>query len=160
MQLTKNHQPLVASKFILEHKLENPTRMPLTAISMYWSDWVFKAKKGDTFSSLSGDEGQDKASSESDANQDDGGGDEEEVLTKDSVPHFAIDDGILSPHLCSRIPKDCTSCLLGLVTGKSAASSTFRAMVRLVDQLEVSYIEYMFFPCPINFRKRIPQPDT
>ena len=145
--------------------------MPLTAISTYWSDWVFKAKRGDPFSFLSGDEsqdkargesdtksqdgegdeGQDKASVEDDANQDGGGDDEEEALTKESAPHFAIDDGILSPHLCSRIPKDRTSCLLALVTGRGAASSTFRAMVRLVDQLEVSCIEYMFFPCLIKF---------
>ena len=135
--------------------------MPLTAISTYCNDWVFKAKRGDPFSFLSGDESQDKASGEGDtksqdggegdANQDGGGDDEEEALTKESAPHFAIDDGILSPHLCSRIPKDRTSCLLALVTGRGAASSTFRAMVRLVDRLEVSCIEYMFFPCLIKF---------
>ena len=130
--------------------------MPLNAISTYWCDWVFKAKRGDPFSFLGVGESQGGAGGMSDTksqhggdddeeSQHGGGNDEDEDLTKDSAPHFTIDDGILSPHLCSRIPKDRTSCLLALVTGRGAASSTFRAMVRLVDQLEVSCIEYIFF---------------
>ena len=128
-------------------KLEDPTRMPLEALSTYWNEWAFKAQKGDPFSFLGLGGGQDKTSGGNDNQSQYGGSgdDEKEVQIEGLAPHFSIDDNILSPHACSRASSDHTSCLLALVTGQAKTSKTFGATVRLVDSLEVSWIENMVF---------------
>ena len=121
--------------------------MPLEATSAYWKEWVSKAQEGDPFSFLGVGGGQDKTSGGSGNQTQHGGGDddEEEAQIEDLAPHFSIDDNIPSPHLCSRSSRDHTKCLLALATGTDKASKTFRATVRIVDSLEVSWIENMVF---------------
>lgn len=133
--LNKNPQSLIPSSFLLDLKLDNPTRMTLTAISVYWNDWEFKANKGNHFSFLGVDESQDQESNKGDSQ---GDSDDE-----DSAPTFTIDNGVLPPFLCGKTPGERTKCLLGLVTGRSDNSKTFRATVNLVNNLEVSYIKHM-----------------
>ena len=140
--LNKKTQSLIPPRFLLNVKLDNPTRMPLAAISVYWNDWVFKAKKGDHFSFLGADERQGEASSRGDSQRD---------SDTESTSTFTIDNGVLPPFQCGITPSEHTKCLQGLVTGRSDTSKTFRQTVNLVDTLEVSYIRNMIYTCLIKF---------
>lgn len=128
-KIAKNPQSLIPQKFLQGLKLEDPTRMPLSSLTVYWNHWAFKDRRGEPFSFLTAGRSQDMAV----------GSDEEEVL------YFAIDDGILSPLLCCGSPSNCTRCLQALVAGTSEENRAFRTTVKLVDTLEVSYIEYLIF---------------
>jgi hypothetical protein len=132
-KLAKNPQSLIAPRFLLSPKLEDPTRMPLSSLSVYWSHWEFKGRRGDPFSFLDAGRNQDMVIGSDDQ------GDE------DAAPYFAIDDGILSPLLCCGTSSNRTRCLQALVTGTSEENRAFRTTVKLVDTLEVSYIEYSIY---------------
>ena len=45
MKLVKDPKSLIASRFLLNAKLENPSRMSLVVINMYWNHWVNKSSK-------------------------------------------------------------------------------------------------------------------
>lgn len=147
--------------------------MPLIAISAYWNYWVLKDQKGDPFLILSPDE--DYQDMDDDENQgmagDDGenqniaggsgenkgmagdgdGENQSDEGMQDLGLGFKIDNGVLSPHMCGDAPSERTECLQGLVTTKSEISKTFRAITNLVNNLEVSYIEYCFLPYLMEF---------
>ena len=171
--LTKNPQSLLPSRFVLpDTKLENPTRTSLAATSAYWNYWVLKDQKGDPFIFLSPDEdyqgvaeddgedqgiaGDDEENQElvggHEENQELAGGDEEnQEMTggdeemQDMAPQFKIDNGVLSPLMCGDAPSERTECLQGLVTSRSKISKCYRAITKLVDNLEVSHIKYLLF---------------
>lgn len=128
-KIAKNPQSLIPPRFLLGPKLEDPTRMQLSPLCVYWNHWAFKDRRGDPFSFLTAGRNQDMAV----------GSDEEEV------PYFAIDDGILSPLMCCGSSKNRTQCLQALVAGTSEENRAFRTTVKLVDTLEVSYTGYLIF---------------
>ena len=140
--LTNNPQSLLPSRFVLDTKLENPTRMPLAATSAYWNYWVLKDQKGDPFIFLSPDEDNQDIAEDDGENQEIAGGDEG---MQEMAPGFKIDNGVLSPLMCDYAPSECTECLQGLVTSRSKMSKCFRAITNLVNNLEVSHIKYLLF---------------
>lgn len=133
--LTKNPQSLISSRFLLTPKLGNPTRMSLNSLSVYWNEWILKDKKGDPFSFIGVNRGNQDM-----ADVDDDLGDEG---IEDFVPHFTIDDGVLPPLSCCGTSSNRTQCLQALVTGTSKDNKAYRTTVKLVNTLEVSHIEYM-----------------
>lgn len=77
MKLVKDPKSLIASRFLLKAKLENPSRMSLVAINMYWNHWVDKSRKGDPFSFLNGNERQQGDGDQDEEDQDDEDQDQE-----------------------------------------------------------------------------------
>ena len=131
-KLGKNPQSLIAPKFLLDIKLQNPPRMPLNSIHMYWNYWVLQHKRGDPFSFIHVNGG--------DQDMGNGGNDQSDEEVEDPALHFTIDDGVLPPISSCGTSKNRTRCLQALVTDKSGDSKTFRTTVKLVNTLEVSYI--------------------
>jgi hypothetical protein len=129
-KLARNPQSLIAPRFAVDFKLDNPTRMQGHALTTYWTHWESKAKKGDPFSFLG-------------ANGDDRGNDQGDEGMEDLAPCFTIDDGVLPPISCCGTSSNRTWCLQALVTGRSEESKAFRTTVKLVETLEVSYLEYL-----------------
>ena len=136
--------------------------MNLYTITEYWKHWVFKASQDDPFTFLKvGEQDQDEEDQDSgdqdgeDQGQDDGGNDGDgEVQTEELVtlpPHMTIDDQVLPPILCQGTSSDRTKYLQSLVARRDKVSKGFRAVVELVDTMEVSYITYMTLPHLIEF---------
>jgi hypothetical protein len=150
---------VINSRFLLDTKLGNPTRMSLQKITSYWTHWVSKDKKKDPFSFISfvgdsqGDDDESNRGEDDDSNKskvdDDSNtgtdshgsnksGDEEEVEKSLPPDHYSIDDGLIYPFMCA--PNERTNCLQELVPKTSQTNKTFHALVEMVDALEVSSI--------------------
>ena len=145
-------ESLVDSKFLLETKLDNPTRMTLGEISEYWKHWVLQMDQGFPFAFLhiSGKGGQ--------AGDGDDGDDGVQPSDKAMSPLlFTIDQGFLPPTQCNEDSSERTQYLLSLVDGDSQGSRIFRAIVKMVETLEVSCVEYDFYHISQNFRIRTSQ---
>lgn len=111
--------------------------MALDAITAYWKHWVLKMDKGDSlqFLSIGDGDGQGKGGNSSD--------DEDQSKDKAvSPPLYIIDEGILPPTLCNTDASERAKCLLSLVTGKGQSHKIFRAVVKMVNTLEVRVIIY------------------
>jgi hypothetical protein len=75
---------LIDSRFILETKIRDPTRMTLVEVQSYWQHWALKAGKGDPFTFLvdkgagKGEEEIDEEEVEDEEKEEEGGGGEGE----------------------------------------------------------------------------------
>jgi hypothetical protein len=118
--------------------------MTLTEISQYWNSWYLKAAGGDNFAFIDiggGDQAKDDQAKDIDSS------DEEDQSKGKAIspPLITIDEGILPPLLCNRNASERTQCLQSLVAGRSKNHKVFRALVNLVNGLEVSSISYDFY---------------
>ena len=178
-KIDKNPLSLIHPRFLLETKIEDPTRMKLDDLKAYWEAWVSEEAKGHPFSFLSGKE---KDEDEEDEDEDEGKGkgkgqdqnqvgsededqnqDQEEphsTINKPSTPSSSalkINYGIPLPCQCDT-PTERTICLQGLAPKDSDTGQAFHALVKLVDSLKVSFLPiYDFYYISYYFRIQMPQ---
>ena len=146
-ELRTDPESLIDSRFLLEAKLNNPTRMPIKDITPYWKHWAFKGRKRDPFSFTpdnSSDRG--KEDNDSDKGRDDDYCDDDDFSEKPVAPdHHGIDDDIPLPSQC-KTPSSRTNCLQKLVPTTNKINKSFHGLVKMVDAFEVSSMLNIWSP--------------
>ena len=130
-------ESLIDAKFLFGPKFEDPTRMSLQDVTVYWKGWASMDEEGDPFSFFSLDDDSDKGKGDGGSGGAEKGATEEAPIPPDD--YFSVDDDIPLPLSCET-PGERTTCLQQMVPDQSGASKTFSAVIKLVDTLEVSPI--------------------
>ena len=138
-ELRTDPESLINSRFLLEPKLSNPTRMPLKDIIPYWKHWASKGRKRDPFS-FTPDNSSDRSNEDNGSDKgknDDDGDDDDFPENPVSLDHHGIDDDIPLPFQC-KTPSSRTNCLQKLVPTSNEINKSFHGLVKMVDAFEVS----------------------